>query len=270
MLIRPRQKLWVPSKPAIIVPSRRKLPDARRRIIPAICAAAFVNSANIGDSSATSTSKTITNFNSDNTGAATNTAAVFIIGFGGTTVPSVTVTWNGSSAGIAAITGASVTGTTTTCQAFGLVGISGTHNVVASWTGALSALLFVASFQGVDQTGGATTFAHGTANNVAANATHNLPITSAIGNMTVAAFFDDGGTLFSSLTGTGVTQDQLNSGGGPNGVSGHGTGAASVTMTANLAAADDSTGCGCDLKAAGGAAPVTPSSTSRLLMGVGI
>jgi hypothetical protein len=228
-------------------------------------AVAETNSAHQTQSGAGVTTLTIAAFNSDSSGGATNTAAVFYANWGTTTIPSgLTVTWNGSATGISTITGASGNGAATSGQLWGMVGISGTHDLVISWTGAQPAKTGVISFSGANQTGGTTTFAHGTAHAQAVLITNPITITSATGNMTAAFWSDDGGTNFSSTTATQAYVDNTGSG-STNACAAYTAGSASNTMTATLAVADNSFAVGVDVVAAAASAAVVDKPRRQFL-----
>lgn len=148
-------------------------------------------------------------------------------------------------------------------ELFGLIApTAGNKNISVTWTGATSDIdIFGVSWTGVDQTGGATSFAHvTTANNqsLASNGVLTLNITSATGNAVMAAFNND--FSWASPTATNQTQLFLSNGGTIADCASRAAGAASVSMTAtNGATADNASAVGCDIVASGAAVFVSPT-----------
>ncbi|MDI3561281.1 hypothetical protein [Bradyrhizobium sp. Arg816] len=165
-------------------------------------------------------------------GSGSNRALVVFLMFvfaGGSGLPTgISVTWNGVS--MTPITGATFSDVTagTSIIAYGLVNpASGANTLAASWTGARFASVGAISFTGVDQTGGATSFAHGAGNHGNAGGNATVTVTSATGNITAAAYTNDGG---SSFTATSATQDFVDA--TSDCAMNHTAGSASNTMTA--------------------------------------
>ncbi|UPT97249.1 hypothetical protein J4G48_0003440 [Bradyrhizobium barranii subsp. apii] len=165
-------------------------------------------------------------------GSGSNRALVVYLMFvfgGGSGLPTgISVTWNGVA--MTPITGASFSDVTagTSIIAYGLVNpASGANTLSASWTGSRFTSVAAISFTGVDQTGGATSFAHGAGNHGNAGGNASVTVTSATGNITAAAYTNDGSSTF---TATSPTQDfvDLTS----NSAMNHTAGSASNTMTA--------------------------------------
>jgi len=150
-------------------------------------------------------------------------------------------------------------------ELFGLIApTAGNKNVNITWTGGSDEIqIYAVSWTGVDQTGGATSFAHLTTGNnqsLASNGVLTLSVTSATGNAVIAGFVND----FTWATPTPCNQTQLyaSNGGTLAGCANRAAGAASVSMTAtNGASADNGAGVGCDIVASGGAAAVSPTFT---------
>jgi hypothetical protein len=128
------------------------------------------------------------------TGALSNSALVAQVGFSLQTVASVTLAWDnaGTPQSMTQITAANGTGTVARAELWGLIApTSGNKTLHAAWTGASDVYLQAASWSGVDQTGGATSFAHSTSatgTTTGNNITHNsITITSAVNNATMDA-----------------------------------------------------------------------------------
>ncbi|MET4788280.1 hypothetical protein ABIF64_000458 [Bradyrhizobium japonicum] len=178
----------------------------------------------------------VTSFSSSSiitVGSGSNRALVvflmFVIGGGSGLPTGISCTWNGVA--MTAITGATFSDVTagTSIIAYGLVNpASGANTLSASWTGARFTGVGAISFTGVDQTGGATSFAHGAGNHGNAGGNASVTITSATGNITAAAYTNDGGGAFTS---TSPTQDYVEST-TSNSAMNHTAGSASNTMTA--------------------------------------
>lgn len=198
-------------------------------------------------------------------GSGSNRALCVGLAFGATAgLPtSITVTWDvgGTNQALTAVTGATATdsgsGATDSVIWYALKApTSGTKTLTASWTGARSAIMGAISFTGVDQTGGATSFAHGAGNSGNITTPATVTITSATGNATVAIHAEDGG---STITATSATQDFIDA--TPttlNAAMNHTAGAASNTMTATVSPANTWASAGFDVVAAAGAAAQIP------------
>lgn len=165
-------------------------------------------------------------------GSGSNRALVvyllFVFGGGSGLPTGISVTWNGVA--MTAITGASFSDVTAgvSIAAFGLVNpASGANTLAASWTGARFTSVAAISFTGVDQTGGVTSFAHGAGNHGNAGGNASVTVTSATGNITAAAYTNDGGAQF---TATSATQDWVDA--TDSFALNHTAGSASNTMTA--------------------------------------
>jgi hypothetical protein len=263
----PLQKLWIPPRPAVIVPSRRRLPDARRRIIPARSAVSLSNTGSEGSSAVSGTSFNYTGLTIS--AGLTNSAAVFgvILAALVTQPTGVTATWNGVSCTLLRSdtnNGVSLI--------FGLKSpASGANTFAISWTNTADIMVAGVSFSGVDQT---TPFQNA---NGASGSSASFPvsITTASGNYTVGVGLGGSGTGLTSSPGTNQTVFfDTTTLAGPVGVEGgvsiNSSTSTSTTYTFTNSPADFAAISGVDVKAAAGGAAVTPSSTSRLLMGVGV
>lgn len=150
---------------------------------------------------------------------------------------------------------------------YGLVNpTSGNKTLRVTFTGGASNFVVDAlSFTGVDQSGGATSFPNGAASFATGAANSTIDITSATGDMVVAAH-QNGTQAFTTLTGTSIftnnTLNQIN-------VAAHrDAGAATVTMTASWATGTDNVyKAGTSIKAAGGGVTVNGSA---LFAGAGL
>lgn len=157
-------------------------------------------------------------------------------------------------------------------ELFGLIApTSGNKNVNITWTGGSDEIqIYAVSWTGVNQTGGATSFAHLTTGNnqsLASNGVLTLNVTSAVGNAVIAGFVND----FTWATPTPCNQTQLyaSNGGTLAGCANRAAGAASVSMTAtNGASADNGAGVGCDIVAAGAGAAFMAPPTKPILQAV--
>lgn len=128
-------------------------------------------------------------------GAGSNRALVAQIGWSGT-VTSPTLNWDnaGTPQAMAAITGAGATNTVRT-ECWGLVApTSGNKTLRATWTTARDICLNGVSYSSVDQTGGATSFPHGTGATGTGNGVSQtmVTVTSAVGNAAVAVMATTG------------------------------------------------------------------------------
>src|SRR6266704_1597828 len=129
-------------------------------------AVAFDASGHI-DTGATTTATTLSG-TPITVGSGSNRALAVFLAFGqSSSLPTgITVTWDagGSNQAMTAVTGASVLGTgLDTGIWYALVNpVSGAKTCTASWTGGRACIMSAISVTGVDQTGGTTSFAHGT------------------------------------------------------------------------------------------------------------
>lgn len=127
-------------------------------------------------------------------------------------------------------------------QLWGLVApVSGNKIIKASWTNVVNAILNGTSFTGVNQTGGATSFAHA-ATNTGTGTSASLSVTSATGNMATDAICT-GSTLSAPLQTLLFTATY----GGTNGGGSYASGAATVNFGWNIGAWAE---IGCDIVAA--------------------
>lgn len=182
-------------------------------------------------------------------GAGSNRALICTLAFDHN-VTSLTATWDngGTNQAMAAITGANVTNalpeSSDRIVMFGLVApTSGTHTLRAAWTTTSNVYIDAISFTGVDQTGGATTFAHGTSA-TGSGVTPSITVTSAAGNYTVAVHESYFGT--SAVNQTQLYQDGTDYGGAAN----YAAGAATVTLTATQSGSQPWASIGVDVVAA--------------------
>jgi hypothetical protein len=124
-------------------------------------------------------------------GSGSNRALICLLNTGITAGATVAmhVTWNSTGASpqaMSLIGTATSTDNTNVSRLVGLVNpASGNLTLLATWNGADGADMDAASFTGVDQTGGATSFPH-FASNHAATTNPNVTITTAANNMVVA------------------------------------------------------------------------------------
>jgi hypothetical protein len=159
-------------------------------------------------------------------------------------------------------------GTGTTALYALLAPTSGAKTLSITWTtGSHEMHAQAVAFTSVDQTSIAVAFPHGTTNSGNADPA-TITVTTANGNAVVAVFAQSTGNWASTNNNT-IDLDNT----GPNvGLAGNyvlSTGA-SATMTATIGGAAAFDAAGTAILAAGGGAPVAPSSTPRLLMGMGV
>jgi hypothetical protein len=196
------------------------------------------------------------------TAALSNSALVAQVSFSLKTVASVTLNWDnaGTPQAMTQIVAANGTGTVARAELWGRIApTSGNKTLRASWTGASDVYLQAASWSGVDQTGGVTSFAHSTSNTgtTTGNTTHNtITITSAVGNATMDAICGDAATY------TASTQTQTYLDNVATSISGGGSragGAATVTHGWTATGTSDHwVSVGVDIVAGGAAAGTRP------------
>ncbi len=168
------------------------------------------------------------------------------------------VTWDaaGANQAMTVIPGTSASNGTVFSYLYGLVNPTpGASKVVTVGftTGTPSSYVSGISYTGVNQTGGATTFPHGTTATGTSGAPL-IPITSAIGNFAVGVECD------ADISHSVVGQTQVfesNAGFSRNAFGNTATGASTVTLTGTLGSSAAWCYSGCDIAAV--AAPVTPS-----------
>lgn len=196
-------------------------------------------------------------------GSGSNRALIVQLGLSLHGTASRTVTWDfgGSAQPCALVTGASAdsTGTNARGELWSLVNpVSGAKTLKAAWTGASDVCINGVSWTGVDQTGGATSFPHGTSAASAVNNTPGVTVTSATGNATMEQSVND----FGAMSGQSQTSTYLDN--APNLIGAEGqraAGAASVSFGSVVSGTPGTwVAVGCDIVAfvAGGAAPFTP------------
>jgi hypothetical protein len=205
-------------------------------------------------------------------GVGSNRAQVCSVIWGGTpTTP--TVKWDAvaTNQSMTAITGATVTNTSV-ATLYGLVApTSGNKTTTVAWTGSLQAMVVCVAYTGVNQTGGATSFAHGVSASAATGLTAGTTITSAVGNAVVAEHFQITNTFTAaaatkyggSTANTGIDNNGATFDGAWNWAAGASTVATETATNQNNAVWGS---IGADVVAAGGAAACTPSLG---LLGVG-
>lgn len=154
------------------------------------------------NASAVVTGTGVTSITSSNltVGGGSNRAVVcqLVLSFKTPTGESVNWDQTGTPQAMTSIIAANGTGTIARAELWGLVNpTAGAKQAKAAWTGASDVYINCTSFTGVDQTGGATTFPNSTSGTgTRSGATpFSLSITSAAGNMTVAAIALDIGSL---------------------------------------------------------------------------
>jgi hypothetical protein len=204
--------------------------------------------------------------------AASNLAIVALVcwdnslGGGGVTVSSVVWDPPGANQALTAIPNTTVSNGVTSAQLWGRVGTitAGTKNLVMTLSAISNSYLSFITYSGVDQTGGATSFPHGTSATGSTNAP-SISIMSATGNFVVAAECDGDGSN-TSRTDTSVFAN--NSGSSNNAFGNTKAGAGlSVTLSGVNATAANWSYAGCDVLAAGAA--VAARGGTLPLMGVG-
>jgi hypothetical protein len=152
---------------------------------------------------------------------------------GGITVSSVQWDIAGTPQALTLIPGTSASNGQNSSALYGRVGTITAGNKTCRLTLSASGNSYISliSFSGVDQTGGATSFPHGTANTGSSTSPSTGAITSATGNAVVGA----GCELSAGSITPSNTQVYVNTGGGTvNGWGNEAAGASTVTLTATL------------------------------------
>jgi hypothetical protein len=264
-IVRKRAHVRVPRSNIIL--RRVHWPDRQ----PIVSAVSLSNTGSEGTSTVAGTSFNYTGLNISN--GLTNSAVVFSVILGGTvsTPTGLAATWNGVSCALL--------GSQTEVNSHSIVALfglkspaSGTQTFALTWTNLADVLMAGVSFSGVDQT---TPFQN--ANGSTSSSTISLApsITTTSGNYTIGGFSAGSASTFVSSPGTSnsVFFDTTTLG-GTLGVDGgmviNSSTSTSTTYTLTNSATDFAAVNGIDVKASSGAGPVTPSSTPRLLMGVGV
>jgi hypothetical protein len=208
-------------------------------------------------------------------GSGSNRALVVCVLWDVQTISGVSVTWNG--AALSQVAGAVANSGSTHGRAaiFAMVNpASGSNTLSASWTTSSDAYMYAVSYTGVDQTGGATSFPHGTSatGTIAAGGSGNssVSVTSATNNAVQACHSHDQGNIGT----TNQTQLFVDNALTTDAAANRAAGAASVSMTAAESGSgltDNWVAVGTDILAAsgGGGGGACGTVSSRMLMGVG-
>lgn len=163
--------------------------------------------------------------------AGSNLAVVVQIAWSGT-VTAPAITWDnlGTPQTVTAITGATST-STPRVDLWGLVNpTSGAKQLRAAWTTSRDVVMNQTSWTGVNQTGGATSFPHGTGA-TGTSATITSTVTSAVGNATMACH----ASALNAITAVNNTSSFINNTPANMSTAGNrAAGAASVTLTASV------------------------------------
>lgn len=129
-------------------------------------------------------------------GSGANRALVVSLNFSLPTVASIVVTWDtgGTNQAMAVIPNATATVTGGgDAQLWGLIApTAGNKDLKVTWVGTSDIIVNGTSWTGVDQTGGATSFPHGTSATASASTAITLAVTSAVGNATMACVTTNG------------------------------------------------------------------------------
>lgn len=180
-----------------------------------------------------------------------NGALVFGICFDDNRVTGISATWdNGGTnqAMTSVVTKATASGLNGLVALFALVNpTAGNKTLHVAWTQSSQSSCAAASFTGVDQTGGTTSFAH--QNSATGNTnTPTVAVTSATNNMVFAVHSSAAAGTFSAVNNTQIFRDNAltNTSNGMN----RAAGAASVSMTATDTASGQWASAGFDLVAA--------------------
>lgn len=215
-----------------------------------------------GTTDATSNGATSQDFtNLTITGGLSNSALVAQFAFSLKTISALTVKWDnaGTPQSMTQIIGANGTGSVCRVELWGLIApTSGNKTLHAAWTGSSDICVQAVSWSGVDQTGGATSFAHSTSATGTTSggpSTHNtITITSAVGNATMDAAC--GTATINSVNQTSTYID--NTPANISGAASRAAGAATVTHSCNSTGASDAwVSVGVDIVAGGAAAAVS-------------
>jgi hypothetical protein len=203
------------------------------------------------NASADVTSNAVTSITTSNltVGSGTNRALIAQIVWSGTTT-SPSANWDqlGTPQALAQVPSAAATNTGRV-ELWGLVNpTSGAKQLKVSWTTSRDVYVNQLSYTGVDQTGGATSFPHGTsATGTGNNPTASVTVTSATNNAVVAAHFSAGSFLSVNNTQTFLDNVAANASGAGN----RAAGAATVTLTGSISGGPSVAwiAVGCDLAA---------------------
>lgn len=207
------------------------------------------------------------------TGASLTNGAVVVVVVYDTHVTGSAATWDGVA--MTLVASGNNTGTFGRVEIWGLApitGHTGNKTFSVSWTGGGNAQTMIVgtSWTGVNQTGGTTSFPHGTSNTGTTTGTGNttVTVTSANGNAVLAGHAIDNDNM-SSTNNTQIFVD--NGGTNIDGAANRAAGAATVAMTTSFTGTNTKNwiAVGTDILAAGGGPTIIPTPT-RLLMGVGI
>lgn len=215
-------------------------------------AVAFDADATLSSTANAVTTKTLTTLT---VGSGANRALLVQVSWGAASlsISGITVVWDaaGTNQSCTVVTGASAThGTTLQAALYGLVApTSGNKIVTVTWTGSADVVINAFSVTGADQTGGATTFAHGTSANIATSGNPLLNVTSAVGNLAADCLATSGTPSAPSQTQTHLNTTPANE----SAAGSRAAGAASVQFNWTDNASAGSIQVGCDIVASGGA-----------------
>ncbi len=120
-----------------------------------------------------------------------------------------------------------------------------------------------ASFTGVNQTGGVTSFAHFNTAITASSALPSIAITSAVGNIAIGVESSTSANVAGTFNNTTIFGDD---GGTGSGGANYGAGAASVTLSSSANQVNGFIYAGCDIVAAAGAGDTFGNNMGRLMM----
>lgn len=189
-------------------------------------------------------------------GSGSQRGLVFVVGLDSNAVSGLSAHWDsaGTNQAMTLLASQALAGGTGVgyVAIFGLANpTSGAKTLSLTWTTSTQCTCAAVSFTGVDQTGGTTSFPHAASNTGTTGTTASVTITSATNNMVVAMH----ASQFQAMNSVNNTQIFLDGTLTGNYGANRAAGAASVSMTATLAASDIWGSVGTDILAAGSATP---------------
>lgn len=198
-------------------------------------------------------------------GSGANRALLLVVIWQTLTVPTaITFTWNSTALPLIASTSLGTSGAASNVQIYGMVNpTSGTLAFSGSWTGTREYTMMLVAYTGVDQTGGATSFPHGTTAS-GTSVTAATTITTANGNAVIGCY-GNSGTNWSAVSNTSLFIDNAN----PTTYVSAANFALSTTSSQVLSATVASTAwvaAGCDILASSVAADTLQGMTTARIM----
>lgn len=215
---------------------------------------------------AVATANSVTSITTSNltVGAGANRALVVQVALGGS-VTALALKWDnlGTPQSLAVITGATAAQSGTPFERVELWGLvaptSGAKQLSVTWTTARDVYVNGVAWTGVDQTGGTTTFPHGTGSIGSGTTAQGITVTSATGNATMAVFDTGSAVNISSVNNTQTFLSNVAA--NIDAAGNRAAGAATVSHTATYSGAAAWGAAGTDILASAGAATFVPRNT---------